>query len=171
MFEMDKYKAIAEKITYLLDGYIADHNNRNFGDADLWLRHVRNRWEQFIEAHPDSYNFHEYLQHQQAKVGELEKHIVDLEQQMLRDSALATKAQMERNALQKKLQSTKESAYKAGFYDGRNGTPCEYVRLEAERDELQKRMDKAIRLLVEAELYQSEPNIDLAVKALKGEGQ
>ncbi|MGQ1007176.1 hypothetical protein ACT408_03815 [Acinetobacter baumannii] len=38
-------------------------------------------------------------------------------------------------------------------------------------DELQKRVDKAIRLLVEAELYQSEPNIDLAVKALKGEGQ
>jgi hypothetical protein len=38
-------------------------------------------------------------------------------------------------------------------------------------DELQKRVDKAIRFLVEAELYQSEPNIDLAVKALKGEGQ
>ena len=37
-------------------------------------------------------------------------------------------------------------------------------------DELQKRVDKAIRLLVGAELYQSEPNIDLAVKALKGEG-
>lgn len=35
-------------------------------------------------------------------------------------------------------------------------------------DELQKRVDKAIRLLVEAELYQSEPNIDLAVQALKG---
>lgn len=35
---------------------------------------------------------------------------------------------------------------------------------------MQKRVDKAIRLLVEAELYQSEPNIDLAVKALKGEG-
>ena len=35
---------------------------------------------------------------------------------------------------------------------------------------LQKRVDKAIRLLVEAELYQSEPNIDLAVKALNGEG-
>ncbi|WVH13537.1 hypothetical protein [Acinetobacter phage vB_AbaM_fThrA] len=34
---------------------------------------------------------------------------------------------------------------------------------------LQKRVDKAIRLLVEAELYQSEPNIDLAVQALKGE--
>ncbi|MEA3633576.1 hypothetical protein U5915_17880 [Acinetobacter baumannii] len=36
---------------------------------------------------------------------------------------------------------------------------------------MQKRVDKAIRFLVEAELYQSEPNIDLAVKALKGEGQ
>ncbi len=36
---------------------------------------------------------------------------------------------------------------------------------------LQKRVDEAISLLVEAELYQSEPNIDLAVKALKGEGQ
>lgn len=33
---------------------------------------------------------------------------------------------------------------------------------------MQKRVDKAIRFLVEAELYQSEPNIDLAVKALKG---
>ncbi|ELX6101077.1 hypothetical protein [Acinetobacter baumannii] len=41
---------------------------------------------------------------------------------------------------------------------------------QAKVDELQKRVDKAIRLLVEAELYQSEPNIDLAVKALKGEG-
>ena len=35
-------------------------------------------------------------------------------------------------------------------------------------DELQKRVDVAIRLLVGAELYQSEPNIDLAVQALKG---
>ena len=46
----------------------------------------------------------------------------------------------------------------------------ENVVLQAKVDELQKRVDKAIRLLVEAELYQSEPNIDLAVKALKGEG-
>lgn len=43
--------------------------------------------------------------------------------------------------------------------------------LRDEKAELQKRVDKAIRFLVEAELYQSEPNIDLAVKALKGEGQ
>ncbi|SSO58075.1 Uncharacterised protein [Acinetobacter baumannii] len=42
---------------------------------------------------------------------------------------------------------------------------------QAKVEELQKRVDKAIRLLVEAELYQSEPSIDLAVKALKGEGQ
>lgn len=46
-----------------------------------------------------------------------------------------------------------------------------YVKEVQKSDELQKRVDKAIRLLVEAELYQSEPNIDLAVKALKGEGQ
>ncbi|EOH3007398.1 hypothetical protein ACUB7H_003793 [Acinetobacter baumannii] len=72
---MDKYKVIAEKITYSLDGYIADHNNRNFGDADGWLRHVRNGWEEFIEAHPDSLNLHEYLQHQQAKVEELQKQL------------------------------------------------------------------------------------------------
>lgn len=44
-------------------------------------------------------------------------------------------------------------------------------KLTRRSEELQKRVDKAIRLLVEAELYQSEPNIDLAVKALKGEGQ
>lgn len=132
MFEMDKYKAIAEKITYSLDGYIADHNDRNFGDADLWLRHVRNRWEQFIEAHPDSHNFHEYLQHQQAKVEELQKQL-------------------------------SEYIFVAETIDEM------YVKEVQKSDELQKRMDKAIRLLVEAELYQSEPNIDLAVKALKGE--
>ncbi len=67
---MDKYKVIAEKITYSLDGYINDHNNRNFGDADGWLRHVRRGWGEFIEAHPDCLNLHEYLQHQQAKVAE-----------------------------------------------------------------------------------------------------
>ncbi|HHP6481966.1 TPA: hypothetical protein ACSE4C_000319 [Acinetobacter baumannii] len=43
--------------------------------------------------------------------------------------------------------------------------------LQRKSEKLQKRVDKAIRLLVEAELYQSDPNIDLAVKALKGEGK
>ncbi|ENW41115.1 hypothetical protein F919_03651 [Acinetobacter baumannii NIPH 329] len=45
-----------------------------------------------------------------------------------------------------------------------------YVKEVKSSDDLQKRVDAAIRLLVEAELYQSEPNIDLAVKTLKGEG-
>lgn len=47
----------------------------------------------------------------------------------------------------------------------------ECFEINSENRKLQKRVDKAIRLLVKAELYQSEPNIDLAVKALKGEGQ
>ncbi|WP_407533197.1 hypothetical protein [Acinetobacter baumannii] len=64
------------------------------------------------------------------------------------------------------------------------GHEVHFKKIKQERDELQtlytqqginmlklqKRVDKAIRLLVEAELYQSEPNIDLAVQALKGEG-
>lgn len=50
------------------------------------------------------------------------------------------------------------------------GHEVHFKKIKKERDELQTRVDKAIRLLVEAELYQSEPNIDLAVKALKGEG-
>ncbi|EHU3263659.1 hypothetical protein AYA92_RS02395 [Acinetobacter baumannii] len=59
------------------------------------------------------------------------------------------------------------STFEFGFMRG-----CEYAyeRQQAKVEELQKRVDKAIRFLVEAELYQSEPNIDLAVKALKGEG-
>lgn len=84
MFEMDKYKVIAEKITYSVDGYINDHNNRNFGDADGWLRHVRRGWEEFIEAHPDCLNLHEYLQHQQAKVEELQKR-VDAVKKLIQD--------------------------------------------------------------------------------------
>ncbi|WP_213034746.1 hypothetical protein [Acinetobacter baumannii] len=81
---MDKYKVIAEKITYSVDGYINDHNNRNFGDADGWLRHVRRGWEEFIEAHPDCLNLHEYLQHQQAKVEELQKR-VDAVKKLIQD--------------------------------------------------------------------------------------
>lgn len=61
------------------------------------------------------------------------------------------------------------------YEDKHNCFPEKYECYEAGKqsqqskvDELQKRVDKAIRLLVEAELYQSEPNIDLAVQALKG---
>ncbi|MCR0059377.1 hypothetical protein L2634_04840 [Acinetobacter baumannii] len=89
---MDKYKVIAEKITYSLDGYIADHNNRNFGDADGWLRHVRNGWEEFIEAHPDSLNLHEHLQHQQAKVEELQKQVDTLELKIKEIASIAMRA-------------------------------------------------------------------------------
>ena len=48
-----------------------------------------------------------------------------------------------------------------------NGSWLIYQHQQSKVNELQKRVDKAIRLLVEAELYQSEPNIDLAVQALK----
>lgn len=48
------HKEHLEKLLYCIEGYISDHNQRNYGDADGWLRHVRNEWEEFIEAHPDS---------------------------------------------------------------------------------------------------------------------
>ncbi|MDO7454536.1 hypothetical protein Q5X70_08340 [Acinetobacter baumannii] len=172
---MDKCREEFEKQRYWIGLF------RDAVDFDEELgRYVLNGQRKLYAFHLDSFNekwaiWQEAWQHQQAKVGELEKHIVDLEQQMLRDSALATKAQMERNALQKKLQSTKESAYKAGFYDGRNGTPCEYVRLEAERDELQKRVDKALELM-QKPIIVGEPAKYVCARfkeieqALKGEG-
>lgn len=45
-----------DTILYCLDGYVESHNERNFGDADGWLRHVRNNWEKFIENHDSSLN-------------------------------------------------------------------------------------------------------------------
>ena len=48
------YKKDLEELLYCIDGYIHDYNDRNYGDADQWLRHVRNRWENFIENHPNS---------------------------------------------------------------------------------------------------------------------
>ncbi|MFU0452195.1 hypothetical protein ACMZ5C_17420 [Acinetobacter baumannii] len=73
---------------------------------------------------------------------------------------------------------------KASYHGEMIGHEVHLKKIKQERDELQtlytqqginmfklqKRVDAAIRLLVEAELYQSEPNIDLAVKTLKGEG-
>lgn len=115
MLEMDKYKVIAEKITYSLDGYIADHNNRNFGDADGWLRHVRNGWEEFIEAHPDSLNLHEYLQHQQAKVEEQAQEIANLKSliqghELRHQQNLSIKQKLTRKSeeLQKRVQFLKQ---------------------------------------------------------------
>lgn len=87
------------------------------------------------------------FQHQQAKVEELQRR-----NQMLNDNI-------------------KEQGQKLVYQNEVIETQAEkLLGLRDEKAELQKRVDKAIRLLVEAELYQSEPNIDLAVKALKGEG-
>ncbi len=72
---------------------------------------------------------------------------------------------------------------KASYHGEMIGHEVHLKKIKQERDELQtlytqqginmfklqKRVDTAIRLLVEAELYQSEPNIDLAVKTLKGD--
>lgn len=81
-------------------------------------------------------------------------------------------------------QQAKVEELKASHHGEVIGHEVHFKKIKQERDELQtlyiqqginmlklqKRVDKAIRFLVEAELYQSEPNIDLAVKALKGEG-
>ena len=48
------HKKDLEELLYCIAGYIHDYNDRNYGDADQWLRHVRNKWEDFIEHHPDS---------------------------------------------------------------------------------------------------------------------
>lgn len=80
-------------------------------------------------------------------------------------------------------QQAKVEELKASHHGEVIGHEVHFKKIKQERDELQtlytqqginmlkmqKRVDKAIRFLVEAELYQSEPNIDLAVKALKGE--
>lgn len=82
-----------------------------------------------------------------------------------------------------KHQQSKVEELKASHYGEVIGHEVYLKKIKQERNELQtlyiqqginmlklqKRVDKAIRFLVEAELYQSEPNIDLAVKALKGE--
>ncbi|MDC5072899.1 hypothetical protein [Acinetobacter baumannii] len=82
-------------------------------------------------------------------------------------------------------QQAKVEELKASHHGEVIGHEVHFKKIKKERDELQtlytqqginmlklqKRVDAAIRLLVEAELYQSEPNIDLAVQALKGEGQ
>ena len=81
-----------------------------------------------------------------------------------------------------RIKRSKMELQESGFYwapewDSQSCCDQDYVNnfkkgwesRQTEVDELQKRVDAAIRLLVEAELYQSEPNIDLAVQALKGE--
>ncbi|EMW6624574.1 hypothetical protein AAFF37_003606 [Acinetobacter baumannii] len=129
---MDKYKVIAEKITYSLDGYIADHNNRNFGDADGWLRHVRNGWEEFIEAHPDSLNLHEYLQHHQAKVDELKATIKG------NHGRIAELERLNRVKAQAIIDLHQEiTELKASHHGEVIGHEVHFKKIKQERDELQ----------------------------------
>ncbi|WP_227555910.1 hypothetical protein [Acinetobacter baumannii] len=158
---MDKYKVIAEKITYSLDGYITDHNNRNFGDADGWLRHVRNGWEEFIEAHPDSLNLHEYLQHQQAKVEELQKQLSEyifvsetLDEMYVKEIQKSDELQKRVDALELKLREIAGIARRArhGEYhteSGRNAGLNIAAQLEQalkgdQYDEHRKKAEEAI---------------------------
>ena len=63
-----------------------------------------------------------------------------------------------------------EQSYKSGFYDGRNGTPCEVVNLQNEIDELKKRVDSSLEILDKFNCPQ-EYGIDeiwMAIDILKG---
>lgn len=73
----------------------------------------------------------------------------------------------DRNKLQLRCTPFTEKKGGYGSFDLDFGLSV-YRHQQSKLDELQKRVDKAIRFLVESELYQSEPNIDLAVQALKG---
>lgn len=56
---LDKEKLI-EDLLYCIDGMLHDHNERNFGDRDQWIRHINNHWEEFIEKSEGSDNPYEY---------------------------------------------------------------------------------------------------------------
>lgn len=63
-----------------------------------------------------------------------------------------------------------EQSYNSGFYDGRNGTPCEVVNLQNEIDELKKRVDSSLEILDKFNCPQ-EYGIDeiwMAIDILKG---
>ena len=66
-------------ILYCLDGYIHDHNNRNYGDADEYLRHLRNRWENFIEEDESSMNPLEFTQWLLAEHKDVKRKLKEIE--------------------------------------------------------------------------------------------
>lgn len=118
-------------------------------------------------------------QHQQAKVEELKATIKG------NHGRIAELERLNRVKAQAIIDLHQEiTELKASHHGEVIGHEVHFKKIKQERDELQtlyiqqginmlkmqKRVDEAIRLLVEAELYQSEPNIDLAVKALKGGG-
>lgn len=119
------------------------------------------------------------FQHQQAKVEELKATIKG------NHGRIAELERLNRVKAQAIIDLHQEiTELKASHHGEVIGHEVHFKKIKQERDELQilytkqsinmlklqKRVDKAIRFLVGAELYQSEPNIDLAVKALKGEG-
>lgn len=158
MFEMDKCREEFEKQRYWIGLF------RTGVDFDVTLgefgRYISNGTKSTDAMDLESFNekweaWANCWQHQQAKVCSLEEQVEELQRrnQMLNDNI-------------------KEQGQKLVYQNEVIETQAEkLLGLRDEKAELQKGVDKAIRFLVEAELYQSEPNIDLAVKALKGEGQ
>ncbi len=161
MFEMDKCREGFEKQKYWIGLF------RDAVDFDEELgRYVLNGQRKLYAFHLDSFNekwaiWQEAWQHQQAKVEELQVQLKGAEERAQLALKDKDKYRLERDELQRQLS---EYIFVAETLDEM------YVKEVKSSEELQKRADKAIRLLVEAELYQSEPNIDLAVKALKGKG-
>ena len=66
-------------ILYCLDGYIHDHNNRNYGDADEYLRYIRNGWENFIEEDESSMNPLEFTQWLLAEHKDVKRKLKEIE--------------------------------------------------------------------------------------------
>ena len=52
---------LLEDLLYCIDGMLHDHNERNYGDRDQWIRHINNHWEDFIEKSEKSENPYEYV--------------------------------------------------------------------------------------------------------------
>ncbi|HAV5331752.1 TPA: hypothetical protein JI076_10395 [Acinetobacter baumannii] len=158
---MDKCREGFEKQKYWIGLF------RDAVDFDEELgRYVLNGQRKLYAFHLDSFNekwaiWQEAWQHQQAKVEELQVQLKGAEERAQLALKDKDKYRLERDELQRQLS---EYIFVAETLDEM------YVKEVKSSEELQKRADKAIRLLVEAELYQSEPNIDLAVKALKGKG-
>lgn len=65
---------------------------------------------------------------------------------------------------QEEYEEKLEDAYKSGFYDGRNGTPCEVVNLQQEIDKLKAIIAEALAvydrpMCDETALYQRDEDI------------
>lgn len=157
---MDR-KALEEKFEEFARWYVLPLNKSE--DGTYQALETQSAWMSF--------------QHQQAKVEELK---ATIKGNHGRIAELERLNRVKAQAILDLHQEIKE--LKASHHGEVIGHEVHLKNIKQERDELQtlytqqginmfklqKRVDAAIRLLVEAELYQSEPNIDLAVKTLKG---